>query len=781
LKFKFLNSLKKLTVNEFSIEMLTNIGKLNIYILSDDLVRIRFTNKKNFEKDFSYAVIKNDFEINSCKVSEEKNKIIFTTNKLIIEVNKNPLRIIFKDLEENIISEDQNNFSISTFGDEITTYKSVSSNEKFFGLGEKTGNLNKKGSSFKMWNTDFPAYGTKKDPLYSSIPFFIGIKNYKAYGYFLDNTSETFFDMSASQERYYSFGVKDGELNYYFFYGENIKTVIERYTDLTGKPEIPPIWALGYQQCRWGYFPDSLVENTVKMFRDKKIPLDVIYLDIDWMDGYRVFKWDKNHFPNPKSLNKKLNDMGVKSVTIIDPAIKSDSNYFACNSGLKGNHFIKYFDGELYKGNVWAGESYFPDFTREKTRTWWASFFKDMIKDGVNGFWNDMNEPAVWGQTFPDITIFDYDGLKKSHKESHNVYGMQMARATYQGSKKYLNGFRPFILTRASYSGIQRFSALWTGDNESREDDYLQSVVMMQDLSLSGISFCGADIGGFEGEPSKKLFERWIQLGAFYPFFRTHSVKNSKSQEPWSFGEDSENNIRETIKTRYKLLPYIYTAFYEAHKYGIPIIKPLFWFNQNDESCYIESNQYQFYFGNSLLVITPKINQDYTKIYLPEGIWYDFNSKQIYNGKSEIIFENKENKLPVFVKGGSIIPMRESQDYTTQNELKNLELHVYPFNNSTHYFYEDDGLTYKYQNNDYLLRKMDLIHSENILNINIQHQEGSFNTKIENIKVYVYNISSIKDIYVNQNIHKFEIINNTLIFQLKEKSKLEIQILLSKN
>ncbi len=776
MEFSFLSNTNLFNLINSDLYIQTNIGKLKINILADDIVRVRFTTQEDFEKDFSYAVVKNDFSQNF-QFIENENSFICQTDKIIIEINKNPLKIIFKDLDNNIISQDMAFSSISVYGNEITAYKELDSSEKFFGLGEKTGNLDKRGKSFKMWNTDFPAYGLRQDPLYVSIPFFIGMRNHKAYGYFLDNTYETFFDMGASQEKYYSFSVKGGELNYYFFYGSDVKTVVENYTELTGRPPMPPLYSLGYQQCRWSYNPDTQVENIVKTFRDKKIPLDIIYLDIDWMDGYRVFKWDEKDFSNPLKLSKKLEDFGVKIVTIIDPGVKADDNYFVCKSGLENDHFVKYSDGDLYKGEVWAGESYFPDFTKPQARNWWADLFKDMIDCGVKGFWNDMNEPAVWGQTFPDITQFNYDGLNKSHKAAHNIYGMQMTRSSYEGSKKYLNGLRPFIITRAAYSGIQRYSAVWTGDNESKENDYLQASVMIQGLSLSGVSFCGPDIGGFDGEPSKELFEKWLQLGSFTPFFRTHSMKNTKSQEPWSYGEDVENNARKMIKTRYRLLPYIYNSFYQAHKFGIPIVKPLFWFNQNDENCYNESNQLQYYFGDSLLICTPKIHQDYTKVYLPEGNWYEFDTKEKHIGKQYIISASGKSRLPVFVSEGSIIPMRESQDYTNQNEFNYLELHVYKGKSTISYFYEDDGNTFDYENNQYLIRELSLNDNFDNIEININHLEGYFKTKIKDIKMFIYGINQIKEVLIDKKVlNNYHLINNTLILEIKEENKINIKL-----
>ncbi|MFN4151618.1 MAG: TIM-barrel domain-containing protein, partial [Candidatus Sericytochromatia bacterium] len=314
MKYKFLGQVKDINSEYSGIEIISDEGKLKVIVLAPDLMRIVFTQQEEFDKDFSYAIEKIDWNT-TFNLSDNKSTIFIKTEKLVLEINKNPIRLTFKDSSGFIISQDEPSFGIGISGTEIQTFKNISDNEKFFGLGEKIGDLDKRGMSFKMWNTDFFAYGTRQDPLYLSIPFFIGMREHKAYGYFLDNSAETFFNMGASQDRYYSFGTKYGDLNYYFFYGPDVKSIIERYTDLTGKPYFPPIWALGYQQCRWSYNPDSNVLNLVKNFRHRKIPLDVVYLDIDWMDEFRVFQWNKEEFSNPEKLLYELKEEGVKTVT----------------------------------------------------------------------------------------------------------------------------------------------------------------------------------------------------------------------------------------------------------------------------------------------------------------------------------------------------------------------------------------------------------------------------------------------------------------------------------
>ncbi|MEK7434978.1 MAG: glycoside hydrolase family 31 protein [Cyanobacteriota bacterium] len=730
MRYKFLEKINKIEKIDNGFNFYFENSLLSLIILDNDIIRVRFTNEKEFEQDFSYAVIKKfsklDFEY-----QDDNNFFIIKTNKLKIIIEKEPFKIIFKDLITNeIISEDD--FSIGFQGQEIQTFKKIAIDEKFFGLGEKTGNLNKKGSFYKMWNTDYPFYNYRQDPLYVSIPFFVGIKDNKSYGYFLDNTSETFFNMGASQDRYYSFGVKNGELNYYFFYGKDISEIVEKYTDLTGKNDMPPIWSLGYQQCRWSYYPDSNVKNIINTFRTKDIPIDVIYLDIDWMEDYRVFSWSKKHFPNPEKTLKELEKLNIKTVVILDPGIKDDKDYFVCDSGIKADHFVKYPDGEFYKGEVWPSWSYFPDFTKKETRFWWGNFVDDLKKQGVNGFWNDMNEPAVWGQAFPDIVEFEYEGLKKNHKSARNIYGMQMAKASYEGAKR--DGKRSLIVTRAAYAGIQRYASIWTGDNQSTEEDMLLNTIMIQNLGISGVSFVGNDVGGFGGDASKELFAKWIQLGVFTPFFRTHSMKNTKNQEPWSFGEDVEENVREYIKLRYKLLPYLYSCFYESHIKGTPIVKPLFWFNQNDEKTYLFP--YQFYFGNNIMVALNKPNQDYVSVYLPEGKWIDFYDNIIFEGKQEIVVKCGWKKLPIFIKMDSIIPMIKEQSYSSMDFFKEVELHVYVEKKAEFLFYEDDGDTYDYEKGNFILRNIivekddDKIKTE-ILEVN----KSKYISKISNFKI----------------------------------------------
>jgi alpha-glucosidase len=465
----------------------------------------------------------------------------------------------------------------------VRCHKKLLPGESFFGLGEKSDDLCKNGKEYTLWNTDFWAYDDRTDPLYISVPFFYGIRDFKAYGIFFDNTYKSHFNFGASNNRFYWFGAEKGEMDYYFIYGPEMKQVLTAYTNLTGRAELPPLWALGYQQSRWSYFPEAEVRNLAATFRSKKIPCDVIYLDIDYMDGYRVFTWNKEHFPQPAKMLDDLKKDGFKVIPIIDPGVKADSNYFAAREGLAQDLFVKYPDGQVYQGEVWPSWAYFPDFTKAATRIWWGDKLNLLIQDGVAGFWNDMNEPTVWGTHFPDIVQFDGDCFPTDHKQARNIYALEMARATREGLRKHSNQ-RHFILTRAGFAGIQRYSAAWTGDNIANELHLKIACRMSQNIGLSGIPFIGSDVGGFVDNPSERLYIRWMELGAFTPLFRQHAAWDTRRKEPWTFGIDVENTVREFINLRYRLLPFLYNEFYTANQNGWPVMRPLFFNFQDDRN-----------------------------------------------------------------------------------------------------------------------------------------------------------------------------------------------------
>jgi len=714
---------------------------VSITVLSQSTIRIRMSKDGIFKDDFSWAVINTNLGEKAYRFDDESNSYVIRTSKLRINILKNPCRIYIYDSFGNLINNDDSLKGMCWSGSDIRVWKKMPRDEYYFGFGEKAGSLEKKWKSFTMWNSDIPAYKADTDPLYKTIPFFYGIRKGVAYGIFFDNTYRTSFSMGKENDNLYSFGAVDGEINYYFIYGPEPINVIEQFSRLVGMTPLPPKWALGYQQSRWSYYPEKRVREIAETFRDKNIPCDVIYLDIHYMDGYRCFTWDTIRFPDPERMINDLNSMGFKIVPIIDPGIKKEKNYFVFEEGILGNHFVRGSDGEYFVGKVWPGDCVFPDFTKTSTRKWWGSLYKDFVKIGIAGFWNDMNEPSVFdspNKTFPEDVIHDDEGRKSDHRKNHNIYGMQMARATYEGLLELNSNIRPFVLTRANYAGGQRYSAVWTGDNISSWEHLEMAVPMCLNLSISGQNFVGTDIGGFVGSPDAELFSRWLQLGTFTPFMRAHTEYGSKDQEPWSYGFEHESINRKTIELRYRLIPYIYTQFYLASKYGTPIVRPLFFDFTQDEQTYHQENI--FMFGNNLL-IAPILWANATKrsIRLPVGHWYDYWSGNEYNGANSVEIDAREDRIPIFVKAGSVIPEQSVLQYIGERQIDTLILKIFPGNNLS-YLYEDDGLTFDYQNGKYLLRILKLTEDKKHITMRAEKSEGFFTPSWKVISLYIHGL-----------------------------------------
>ena len=724
------------TVDKHSVTLETISERAIITIYSEEIIRVRIF-KKGFElKDISYAVTAHPKAVNF-EVKEGEDTIHISTSAVTLSIQKDPLRFSFLDHLGNVLNDDDRSFGTSWIGNEVTTYKRLQKGERFIGLGEKTGNLDRRGTAYTNWNTDKFAYAPDQDPLYMTIPFYIGIHNDLQYGIFFDNTHKTKFNFGASNDRFSFFAAEDGEMNYYFIYGKNVAEIISSYTHLTGRIEMPPLWSLGTQQCRYSYYPDSEVINTARTFREKKIPADMIYLDIHYMDAYKVFTFHPERFPKPDDMVEELYEMGFHTAVILDPGVKVEKGYAPYEEGMKNHYFAKYPDGENYSGEVWPGWSHFPDYTNEAVRKWWGEWVKYYTDKGIDALWNDMNEPAAWGQSLPDLIEFHYEGEGTTHKRARNVYGMQMARSTYEGAKKHLKGNRPFILNRAGYSGVQRYTATWTGDNVADSEHMICGVRLVNSLGLSGVAFAGFDVGGFAGEASADLFVKWTVLGAFSPLFRFHSMINSKDAEPWAFGEEAEEISRNYISLRYRLMPYIYSAFYESSQTGMPISRSLVIDYAGDEKIYESRYQNQYLFGNAIMVPPIAAGAEFAKVYLPKkDEWYDLHTGEKIAG-GEYITEVRKERYPLFVKGSSIIPMQSLVQNLSEEPDTKLEIHVYNGNSqNTFELYEDDGVSYDYQSENFYKRQLSLTPSKRQLHFSAV--KGKYVSHFTTIRLYLH-------------------------------------------
>ncbi len=638
-------------------------ARIRITAISESVVRVRVAPDAKFPDDFSWAVLTGSKQTIATTLKETESGWELATGPVTVRIHRSPPGIAFVDSAGHLLSQDDPDHPMAWDGARFRVWKTLPEKEHFYGLGDKPGSFDHRGHAYTLWNTDDYFWQESSDPLYKSIPFFVAAQPGEAYGIFFDNTYRSKFDFGKEMPDVYSFGAEGGELNYYFLAGPQPKQVLEEYADLTGRMPLPPLWALGYQQSRYSYYPEARVRELARMFREKKIPADVIYLDIDYMDGFRSFTIDRNKFPDFEGMIADLGKQGFKVVTIIDPGIKKDPGYSVYDQGIAGDAFIHNPDGALFEGEVWPKVSVFPDFARAATREWWGGLYQGLAQMGVGGFWNDMNEPAVFhqpGKTMRVDAVDLVDGRTIDQRAFHNVYGMEMARGTFEGLRKLRPDERPFVLTRAAYAGAQRYAATWTGDNTSSWNHLRISVRTLLNLGLSGFAFVGDDIGGFIGSPTPDLLTRWMELGALNPIYRNHTEKGTADQEPWVHGPQQEAIRRRYIELRYQLMPYLYTSFEEASRDGLPVMRPLFLEYPDEEDLY--TNDREFLLGRDILV-APKLMEmlDAYPVALPGGAeskWYDYWTGQKFAGGQSLSVKPPLDVLPLYVRGGAILPQQ---------------------------------------------------------------------------------------------------------------------------
>lgn len=578
--------------------------------------------------------------------------------------------------------------------------KKIETSQHFYGLGDKTGFLDKRHYEYEMWNTDNP------DPqvdsfkaLYKSIPFFISLTDSHVYGLFLDNTFKSYFNMGQESEEYYWFGADGGNLDYYYIAGDSMGSVLKEYTYLTGTCPLPQKWTLGYHQSRWGYVTQEDMEEIAASMREYDIPCDAIHFDIDYMQGYRVFTWNEARYHgDPAAFLQKLAADGFKAVTINDPGVKKEEGYEVYDEGIREGYFARTPEGETYINAVWPGDAAFPDFGNPAVRKWWGEKQKFLLDRGVRGIWNDMNEPASFHGPLPEDVVFMDEDREAAHEEMHNVYGHLMAKAAYEGLEK-LDGRRPFVITRACYAGSQKYTTAWTGDNTSMWAHLQMAIPQLCNLGLSGMPFVGTDVGGFGADTTPELMARWVQVGCFSPLFRNHSAAGTRRQEPWQFGGQVMDIYRKYVKLRYQWIPYFYDLFYEEEKTGAPIMRPLVFHYEKDEAAKVCNDEFML---GSRILAAPVVNQGAERrmVYLPEGEWYDYWTHEKLTGPVWFVREAPLDCCPIYVRAGSVIPVMEPQSYVGEKPSDLLMLEVYPGEGSWDH-YLDNGEDFAYREGQY--------------------------------------------------------------------------------
>jgi alpha-glucosidase len=611
---------------------------IEITALRPDVLRVRIGRNNQLPEDASWAVLPAARTSTSPVTADSTpDNIGFHTEALRVYLNRHNGTLRVTDAAGHLLQQDTR--PVEYHGSSFRLYKTMQPDEHFFGLGDKTGPLDRRNQAFTDWNTDAFGFQESTDPIYKSIPFFISFNQGRALGVLFDNTFRASFDFGKEFSDAYSFGAPDGPIDYYLFYGPIPRHVVETYAWLTGPSPLPPLWTLGFQQSRYSYYPEQRVLDIADRLREDKIPSDALYLDIDYQLHNRPFTVDPATFP---TFTNMLDDLAKKhfhvvAITDLHIAHLPNQNYAPYDTGAAGDHFVKNPDGSTYVAPVWPGPAVFPDFTQPSSRDWWATLYTQFYKDGIAGFWNDMNEPAVFQtptKTMPDniqhrISEPGFKPRTATHLEIHNVFGMQNTRATYEGLLKLKPDQRPFVLTRASYAGGQRYAATWTGDNSSTWNHLRMTTPMLLNLGLSGFAIAGADVGGFAGTPQPDLLTKWLEIAAFQPIDRDHTMKDSGDQEPWAHGLTHESIRRRFIEERYRLMPYLYTTAEEMSQTGMPIIRPLFldFPNATPDGHPLDLDAGgEFLFGPDILVAPPAYPDmlDPYELKLPPGDWYDY-------------------------------------------------------------------------------------------------------------------------------------------------------------
>lgn len=647
----------------------------------------------------------------------------------------------------------------------ILKYK-MKDDERVFGLGENLGGLNKRGKTYRLYANDDPNHTPDKESLYSSHPFAIIDGKDKSFGFFIDFPGEMLFDIGFSEYDTLEIRVSGRDLDLYIFDTSDKLDIIKQYLMLTGKPYIPPRWAFGFHQCRWSYPDSATVSSVADRFREEGIPCDAIYMDIDYMKDYKVFTVDEEKFPQFGSFVKEMKEKGFRLVPIVDPGVKMQKGYDKFEEGISNNYFCHGKDGNPFVGAVWPGLTCFPDFLRSDVRKWWGESYKTLTDHGIEGFWNDMNEPAIFysqnsmkkiledvknffsGQKIEDIgwasaslrermnkmsnSRDDYksfyqktdDGKVVCHDDVHNLYGFNMCRAAADAFEDIMPNKRYFLLTRSSYSGAHRFTAIWMGDNMSWWEHMLVHIRMLQSLNMCGFFYTGADVGGFGCNSDSQLVIRWTQLGAFTPLFRNHSALGTRKQEPFSFDARSMEYMKDTIKLRYAFLSYAYSEFIESVENLRPFITSI---SMNFEGERVKDIEDQYMYGRSLMIAPVYMpNAAGRYVHLPQCRWLGWTAKkwdernlQVYE-PGDYYIDAPIDRIPLFIKENSMIVLNEPMDYTDQKDISTLYVVAFVSKKACFTYILDDGISKDYEDG-----------VSSMLNINISRQDEKYEIAID--------------------------------------------------
>jgi len=587
-----------------------------------------------------------------------------------------------------------------------------------YGLGERFSGLNLRGQCHTLINTDNSKHTESADSLYVSIPLLILFDGDASYALFLDSPAPQrwHLDVDLHQKGRIELLSRLG-WRLYTLGPASLPQLVAAYTNMTGRTALPPLWALGYQQSRWSYPDEERVREVAAEFRQRNIPCDAVVLDIDYMDEFRTFTISQERFPHFPQLVQDLARQHFNVVAIIDPGIKQDPDYSVFADGVECGAFCRTARHELFVDEVWPGDSVFPDFLNKETRAWWAKHVKFYVDNGVEGLWLDMNEPSFFSRK--QVLAKDTEELPPhdeqmfmqqtqvgpvGHLEVRNLYGLLMAMATHEALTKLRPNWRPFLLSRAGYAGMQRYAAVWLGDNMSWFHHLGKSVPMLVNMGLSGVPFVGVDIGGFGGDVTPELMVRWYELGIFYPFMRNHCIMDGRAQEPWAFSRETEELVGNLLQTRYRLLPYLRALFWEHSRTGAPLMRPMSWHFADDEAVFDLSDQFMF---GSRIMVAPVVEAAQTSrnVYFPAGAWHRFApdksaATETIEGPCLRRVDMPLGTIPAFVLDGTILPLASPTQWSQAALEADVTFVVYGDTAAGKYF-EEDGISLSFENGIY--------------------------------------------------------------------------------
>jgi alpha-glucosidase len=639
-----------------------------------------------------------------------------------------------------------------------------------FGLGENQRGINKRGGIYESFCTDDANHTPNKKSLYGAHNFIV-LDGEEKFGVFVDFPGKVVFDVGFSNSNELRISLDEENFDIYIINGDSARSIVRKFLKLIGESYVPPKWAFGYQQSRWSYKDESTVLNIADSFIKNDIPCDAIYLDIDYMDKFKDFTIDKDNFPNFKNFIKKMKNKGFRLVPIIDAGVKIEKGYNVYEEGIEKGYFCTDSEGKNFTAAVWPGLCHFPDFLNKEARRWFGLKYKILADIGIEGFWNDMNEPTLFytkrglkealneakkceGKNLDVYSFFnlkskflnisnadeDYksiyhnvDGNVVNHYKVHNMYGYNMLKSASEGLREVYNNKRFLLFSRASYIGMHKYGGIWTGDNHSWWDHILLNIKMMPSLNMCGFLYIGADTGGFNEDANSQLVIRWTEFSIFTPLFRNHSSMGTRNQEPFSFDDKTTDILRNVIKFRYALIPYIYSEYMKSVINNDMYFMPICFEYDDKMSRRIEN---QLLVGGSIM-IAPVYEENSTGryVYCPEDmlLWKvsDFKSRK-FNvvKKGHMYLDVKLDEIPIFIKKDSMLIIGNAANNVDSLDNRELDVIAFVENKAEYIYYDDDGISFDYQKGNYSKVTIKIEKIRNDYNIDVENSKNSLLNKL---------------------------------------------------